>query len=267
MSASDRRIDRPSNRSGQRTEKTVRWNELSRILKIAAVAMPMTIATGTVARAAPITFFGEGGTTASGAAATARANFLAALSAGISTENFESITAGTNTPFSVSFTGGLGTINATLAGTATVLDAPGSGRFATSGTNYVESSPGFNVDFGAQNIAAFGFYGTDIGDFGGQLSLLLDLAGGGTSSLTVPHTIGSGGSTDGRLLFFGIIDTASQFTKVTFNNTDTTDFFGFDDLTVGDIAQVEIPEPLSAALFGFGVLALGIARRRRARAG
>jgi hypothetical protein len=255
------RIDR-----GKETEKTMRWNEFSRVLKIAAVAMPMTVVTLTVARAAPITFFGEGGTTASGAAATARANFLAALSAGISTENFESIAANTNTPFGVSFTGGLGTINATLSGTATVLNVPGSGRFATSGIQYVESSPGFNVDFGTQNIAAFGFYGTDIGDFGGQLSLALDLAGGGTSNLIVPHSLGSNGSTDGHLLFFGIIDTVNQFTKVTFNNTDTTDFFGFDDLTVGDIAQVAIPEPLSATLFGFGLLALGVARRRQ-RAG
>jgi hypothetical protein len=214
------------------------------------------------AQAAPIVFFGEGGTVGAGAAATARASFLAALSAGVSSEDFEGIANGTNTPFGVSFTGGLGTINAALGGTATVQNFSAAGRFATSGVNYVESRPGFNVDFGATLVAAFGFFATDIGDFSGQLSLDL-LTGGGTTNVLVPHTVGSAGSTNGLLLFFGVIDTVDQFTRVTFNNTDTSDAFGFDDLTVGDVAQVMIPEASTLGLFGLGLVGLGLATRRR----
>ena len=233
----------------------------SRVLAGIAVAA-VTLIGAAQAQAAPIVFFGEGGTVGAGAAATARANFLAALSAGVSSEDFEGISAGTNTPFGVSFTGGLGTINATLGGTATVLNSSGAGRFATSGVNYVESRPGFNVDFGMTQVAAFGFFATDIGDFSGQLSLDL-LTSGGTNNVVVPHTVGSGGSTDGLLLFYGVIDTVDQFTRVTFNNTDTNDAFGFDDLTVGDVAQVTIPEASTLGLFGLGLLGLGLAARRR----
>jgi hypothetical protein len=79
----------------------------------------------------------------------------------------------------------------------------------------------------------------------------------------VPHTVGSNGSTNGLLLFFGVIDTVDQFTRVTFNNTDTSDAFGFDDLTVGDVAQVMIPEASTLGLFGLGLVGLGLATRRR----
>lgn len=53
--------------------------------------------------AAPQPFFGENqlpSGTVSGDPATARANFLAALSGGVGTEDFEAITSGTSSPIS-----------------------------------------------------------------------------------------------------------------------------------------------------------------------
>jgi hypothetical protein len=61
-------------------------------------------------------------------------------------------------------------------------------------------SAGGTGDFvvtGSSAVAAFGFWGIDIGDFGGQLTL--ELRNGATvlDTLTVPNTAGSGGRTDG----------------------------------------------------------------------
>ena len=58
----------------------------------------------------------------------------------------------------------------------------------------------FDIDF-SETIAALGFFGIDIGDFGGQLQLSLSNG----DLLTVNNTIGSGASTDGSVLFYGII--------------------------------------------------------------
>ena len=51
-----------------------------------------------------------------GMAATARANFLAALSGGVGTETFEGFATGTNLPLNLSFPGSSGSITATLTG-------------------------------------------------------------------------------------------------------------------------------------------------------
>ena len=47
----------------------------------------------------------------------------------------------------------------------------------------------------------------------------------------------------GSVLFWGLIDTDNPFTSLTFGNTAAgTDFFGFDDMTIGSVEQV-VPTP------------------------
>jgi hypothetical protein len=200
-------------------------------------------------------------------ASTAEANFLSNL-VGVGTETFEGFLAGTNAPQTLTFPGA-GT--ATLTGTGTIVSIPhgqtnGFGRYAISGTNYWEVSantsvtPSFLINF-SQPVAAFGFYGVDIGDFGGQIVLTLE--GGSIISYTVNNTVGSGGSTDGSVLFWGIIDTSNPFTSIAFTDTNIGDVFAFDNMTIGSVEQVHpTPEPGMLLLLGAGFLGLVGLRRK-----
>lgn len=239
---------------------------MSMKLNTSAVAAVMALA-WTSASAAPTIFFGENlspGAAVSGDPVTARASFLAALS-GVSTETFESFSDG-DSPTSLTFTGSGGDIVASFASGAGEIEGnPSAGRFATDGVNYFETNSAFSATFNVP-VAAFGFYGTDIGDFAGQLGINL-LRASGDSELLVPHTING---PNGSLLFFGVIDQANPFTGVQFTSTDSSDFFGFDQMTIGDVGQVTppgaIPEPGTWAmmLLGFGGLGAVLRRRRPA---
>ena len=222
----------------------------------------------TAANAITLTFFGEdgspGGTVPpAGNAATARQDFLDALAAGVSTEDFESFAFGSTAPLALSFTGGIGTIDATLTGAGDIDDG-GAGRFPTSGSNLWDVTGSFSITFGTP-VAAFGFFGTDVGDFEGSLTVQTS-DGVTTTDYVVPHTIDV---SSGALLFFGIIDTDNPFTSVVFGNTEAgVDIFGFDDLTVGDVSQVQvsaIPLPPAMLLFLSALGALGLIGRRRFR--
>ncbi|MCP5124276.1 MAG: PEP-CTERM sorting domain-containing protein [Gammaproteobacteria bacterium] len=204
-------------------------------------------------------------------ASGAETNFLSNL-IGVGTETFESIALFTSSPLTLTFpgagtaelTGGNGSVRSSSPGTASA------GRYSipsASSSNYWEVSAGgagnFTINF-SNPIAAFGFYGVDIGDFGGQLTL--NLSNG--DNLTVPNTVGSSGSTDGSVLFYGLIaqNNAEQFTSVAFNTTTGQgDIFAFDNFTIGSPEQVNsnIPEPASLALFGLGLAGLGFTRRRK----
>lgn len=130
---------------------------------------------------------------------------------------------------------------------------------------WFETSGDFTIDFGG-SFSAFGFFGTDFGDFGGSLTMaLLDEFG----DVSIRHTFsGFDSNTNGALGFFGFMDSQQSYSgvRLTVNQSgdNRTDYFGFDDLILGNIGQSNpVPEPGSLALVGASLLALSATRRRR----
>ena len=207
------------------------------------------------------TYFGEDldwySSNVSTASDAASAAFQSSL-IGVGTEDFESFAAGTTAPVVTDF-GVAGTATLTGVGSISNLNTGGFvSRRAYSGTNFWETNTGaFTINF-SQAIAAFGFYGIDLGDFNGQVTV--GLVNGGTTTYNIAHTLGS--AANGALLFWGIIDTSNLFTSVTFANTGSSaDYFGFDNLTIGSLEQVAAPAPTTLALLSIGLLGLWGRRR------
>jgi len=263
-------------------------------------AVSLALGAAEAAQAIQLTFFGEDigpgdAAIASGGpllshpqADAAQAAFLALLS-GVHTEDFDGFLASTLAPLSVSFAQPSGTITATLSGRGSV-QAENSvdlsvGRYPISQPNYWQSafSPvallALSLEFSAPQ-AAFGFFGVDIGDAGAQVSLELELLGGGTlPPLSVPHTLGTEATTGGSVLYFGFINTDTPFTRVTFFSHVANDGFGFDNFTIASASQVVsgptvvprskvVPEPDTLVLVG-SCLTIGacmLRKWRRARA-
>jgi hypothetical protein len=142
---------------------------------IVSISLIMLVST---AKAIPVTFFGEdlglGETTRLPShpnADAAKTAFLSNL-VGVGTETFESFSNGTPAPLDIAFSGaGTATLAGTNAYVSTVSTGTnGVGRYPISGDNYLETGSNFTVSF-SQAISAFGFYGIDIGDFSGQLTI------------------------------------------------------------------------------------------------
>lgn len=198
-----------------------------------------------------------------GNAASARQNFINALTGGLSVENFESFSHGNTANLSLTPIGG------TLTGAGAVDDqtvaASTFGMFPTSGDKYWKTDGNFSVSFGAP-IVSFGFFATDIGDHNGDLSVeVVRSAGGTTHAITHSKITGAPfGSTDFNLLFWGIIDTDNPFTAVNFlNSNPNTETFGFDDLSVGEVLNTPLPAALPLLLTALSALGLLGWRRRR----
>ena len=190
----------------------------------------------------------------------ARNQFLSQL-VGVGTENFESFAAGQAPPFNSTF---MGAGTATFTGMGNIANVPvgtnGFGRYPISGNQYFDTATAFTITFSTA-IAAFGFYAVDIGDFGGQVTLTLTHAMGPDTVVTVPNTINGPG---GGVLYFGLIDTANPFLSVTFGDTAPgVDSFGFDDMTIGTVEQVQAVPDSGSALCLLGLAFAGIAALKR----
>ena len=185
----------------------------------------------------------------SGAPLTARTSFLSQL-VGVGTETFSGFNVGDTSPLTLTFTGSTGNIQADLNGVGQVFGPGpiGVGRFNTSGAeggpvggNWWDSEGRFTIDFDVA-ISAFGFYGTDIGDFNGQVTVALTDINDVVTNLVINNTVNGN---NGSLLFWAFIDTMNSYKRITSGSTAAgSDVFGFDDLV------------------GLSLLGLGAVRRR-----
>jgi hypothetical protein len=236
--------------------------------------IPMLLLAASTAEAQITRFYAEDndgseGTRASNVNSLARrTQFLSSL-IGAGTETFEGKSG--SAPLVLTFPGA-GT--ATLSGTGQVVSqgagTNGFGRYPISGSNFWEAvltrSGTFTVAFN-QKVAAFGFYAMDLGDFGSNLTLEFRNEGTLIDTWT-PYTTSATSCSNpycGSIKYVGTINTAT-FDEVKFVGSDADDYFAFDDMTVGSLEQVSVPEPASVSLLAVGLAGLVAARRRRQRA-
>ncbi len=216
---------------------------------------------------------GNGGTPPSAftQSTIAKSSFLASL-IGVGTEGFEGYNYG-DVPSTLTFAGaGTASFASGLGGSVFTAGAACCGRYPGSGSNYLETQSAsagstFSINFSAP-VAAFGFFGSDIGDFGSQLSLRFWLGGSVVDTWLLPYTAASSydAALDGSAMYVGYINTGT-FDQVDFLGTNGADYFGFDDMTVGSLQQVtSTPEPATWVLMGTGLGAAGLLSRRRRRA-
>ncbi|MEM6744918.1 MAG: VPLPA-CTERM sorting domain-containing protein [Pseudomonadota bacterium] len=245
-------------------------------MRCIATAAVLAAGIGGTASALPVEFFGEEtspGGVVTGDPVAARDGFLATLSSGVGTEDFESEAIGLFASLPISFPGSTGSITATLSGSSVEIDgAAGAGRFPTSGDNFVELlSAEMEIEFSSP-VSAFGFFGTDIGDIGERLTVTLtDAVTSVETAFDVPHDLDA---PSGSLLFWGFVDVEASYSRIALGAVgNDSDIFGFDDMIIGDVEQIvnpprptgEVPLPAAAWLMlaGLGALAGTRARARR----
>lgn len=207
---------------------------------------------------------------------SAEINFWGEL-ASYYTQDFEGITTGEIGPIIMDL-GIFGTATVSRGTLQTVSPGltDGAGRYPISGTNYWQgNATGDRLSMSFSNsVAALGFYGVDLGDLGGQL--ILSLTNGDTRMISVPHTSGTGGSTKGSVLYFGLIaeSTDELFTTLSFDiNSPAADVFALDNLTVGSpliaptphptVSQSPPPMPVPEPTSVIGFLGIGLIGARK----
>lgn len=213
-------------------------------------------------RGSVITFFGED--TFGGSRPPAIPNSLAARNTFLGlfdtwgVEDFESTPLGTNvSSVSLNFGFTTGIINV-LVGYLNVLDMEQRGRHEVSGSRFLEhlvpagAAPiAIEVLF-ARPITGFGFFGTDAGDWGEQLSVVVNGA-----RYLIPHVTET---RDGNaaVFFFGIYS-SDPFDRVVIENISPYSYpaFGYDDFIAA------VPEPGTVGLLALGLGIVVWLRRTR----
>lgn len=164
-------------------------------------------------------------------------------------------------------------------GAAVKSGAQANGRFNTTGGaasgKWLETDWDFIITL-ATKVEAFAFFGTDFGDFDGNLKIALydgntliddNVFTDGNNNPLEPRGTGNVAQ-NGSLLFFGY-SSSVKFDKIVFDITQPAvgqlDYLGIDDLRVGNLKAVTnpTPEPGSLALAGLALFAAGWARRAR----
>ncbi len=120
------------------------------------------------------------------------------------------------------------------------------GQYSASGENYwytkvtSDNDSTFKIDFAQDNIAAFGFYNIDLGDYGAQLDLKITYLDGSYSDITGLNTQESGSA-----MYVGVVSPEKNISHVEFNmktdndNNGNGDAFSFDNFTVATTEQLK----------------------------
>ena len=208
---------------------------------------------------------------------------LVAATTGAGSESFDGFAGFASSPLNVTFSGAATANGAAITGALmnVVTDTLGnpSGRFDTTNgalltsdqQKYLEVASTITVTF-TNAVGAFGFYATDLGDFGASLLYeLYDANGVKKKDGTIFSAVGAA-SIDGTLLFWGFVEadlaTTYKSLKLVYSCSScdgNLDGVGFDDMFVADRLAGEpnprVPEPASLALVGLALLGGAAARK------
>ena len=186
----------------------------------------------------------------------AESDFLAALSSS-GTENVDTFLDNAVNPVLV-----FGVTGITATAGNTVVDddilAP------VSSPNYLFDGPGNEVFSFNQPVHGFGTFLISLGNglVSNTLTFVLENTILATSQNVVVGTFGPDASLD-NVAYFGVIDTANPFNRVTVQASNDIDGFGYDDLTAGFApTSAAIPEFSSFATWA-GLCAIGLLSQRR----
>ena len=164
------------------------------------------------------------------------------------------------TDFGVAFSGNtLSIIDADAGGTGNFGDEPSPDTvmfFLTGAAAIMNVAAGFDTGFST-------FYSAV--NQPGSLIVWSGLDGTGDilATLDLPITPSNGGDPNGAFSPFFPIGVAFDGIAMSVSFAGVQNQIAFDNVTFGDFTPGGVPEPLTLAIFGAGLLGLGMARRRR----